>query len=424
MQFIGHTRFSVYSYQSDKFAATRGKSDEKSYRNWLYAPERMAPRTEIFINESLPQIQRAMGETHQVAHVVCYSPSLPDEYLSALQNAEHKYEFLHLYEVNSAVSGTAPPVEAIRAVAGWTDGQTQRLGIYRLDDDDLIAEDYFDRMARYGAAAEPGWRVSLGYGFSAIRSKGEYYFARRDYHPMASVGMMSVAQLNPEGELEGLHDTAHQYSDTGGPVIVDSEHPGFFRTRHSGQDNILAKYKGQDFLSAAVAEMRRWQPQDVKDVVAKFPILQGRVHKALTPVDSAVNLVDSPIELSAEPTRFNAPFQDGCVLVMELEGRFEKGQVKVRYSVSADEGQDVADKATREYFSAQLVDYDQESGYFEPVATNERGPKRHLVIRCPEGLRLEEVAVISKRKKNPVILKELSVRPLLDTDASAETAVS
>ncbi|NDK33178.1 glycosyltransferase [Nesterenkonia haasae] len=417
MKFVGHTRFSVYSYQSDKFAATRGKTDENAYREWLYAPERLEPRTEIFLEETLPQIERAQKGKHDVVHVVCYSPTLPERYKAALQDAERTFDFVRLHEVDEPVSGFAPPAEAIRQSVQWSLGSSQRLGIYRLDDDDLLAEDYFDRMAKYSEVAGPGWRVSLGYGYSAIRSEGKYYFARRDYHPMVSVGMLSIVDLAPDGSIEGLHDTAHQRSDTGGPVILESSEVAFFRSRHPGQDNILAKFKGQDFLSSAVAEMRRWSPISVQDIGHQFPVLEGRIDEEIAPRDGAVELLTEPIQLKEEAVRFDSPHRRGCLLSLEIEGKYNRDEMWVAYKLRSTNGAQIDDADTKARFSANLIKHSTKHGYYESLPANERGPRRHLVVRCPEGVELTDFEIVSKKKKK-VTLKSVRVYPLLSSETS------
>lgn len=416
MQFVGHTRFSVYSHQSDKFAATRGKTDEEAYLGWLYATERLAPRTEIFIEESLPQIARAR-KVHEVSHVVCYSSSLPASYRAALEKADKEYDFLRLYVVDEPVSGFAPPTDAIRQSVQWKPGSRQRVGIYRLDDDDLVAEDYFDRMANYADVAEPGWRISLGLGYSAIRSKGHYYFSRQDHHPMASVGMLSIVELTPEGSVMGLHDTAHQRSDTGGPVLVDSTEVAFFRTRHPGQDNIMARFKGQDFLSSTVAEMRRWNPALPDEVVRQFPVLKGRVNEEVGPDNKTVELLTESTVIKSNRIGFEAPFSSGCMFQLDIEGRFNPGELIMEYKLLSRSGARTDDDLMRKDMEAKLIRYSSDSGYHEPIPANERGSFRHLVIRCPDGLELVGFDLVS-RKNKPVTVHSVKVFPLLSTETA------
>ncbi|WP_460682081.1 glycosyltransferase [Nesterenkonia populi] len=77
MQIIGHTRFSVYSYGGSGTAGLNAtQTTEEEYLAWLYDEERLAARTETFIEEVLPQLERSIDGRGGISHVASYSSSL------------------------------------------------------------------------------------------------------------------------------------------------------------------------------------------------------------------------------------------------------------------------------------------------------------------------------------------------------------
>ncbi|WP_147105099.1 glycosyltransferase [Nesterenkonia populi] len=416
MLFVGHTRFSVYSFESAGFAATRQEADEDAYRNWLYADDRLRPRAKIFIEESLPQIAQAAGGHHNVVHVVCYSPGLPEIYKDELRKAAETYPFLRLHETSEQVGGFAPPLGALREATGWKADSRQRIGIYRLDDDDLVATDYFDRMASYARRAEPGWKISLGLGYTALRSEGEYYFPRLDHQAMASVGLMSIVDLDEQGELQGLVSRPHHLSDTGNPVILDSTIPGFFRTRHVGQDNIIDKWQGKDFLATAVAQIRDWPEASAEEVLSRFPAMAGRLNESLSKAEQGIELLREPIKVGSATVGFHTPYREGSVIALDLDGEVTREQFSVRYKLHNQDGSRVDKDEIKDFFASQRIKHNN-YGFHQAVSHNEDGPVKHLIVRCPEGVELAGFDLFTKTDEEAVKVNQVTVYPALSPAA-------
>lgn len=160
--FIGYTRFSVHQYESGSFKATSaaGGFSEAEYTDWLYAPDRLDTRTAIFIEESLPQLEQA-SQKFDLVHIVAISPSLPEKYKTALQQARTRYPFLRIHETKQRAAPSHPNLQLVKTMLTKRGLAGQVFGMYRLDDDDLLPIDYFDRMTQYVTDEHVGYRVSL-----------------------------------------------------------------------------------------------------------------------------------------------------------------------------------------------------------------------------------------------------------------------
>lgn len=285
--FIGHTRFSVHQYKSGSFKATRqgdgGLFSEKEYTDWLYDEERLAPRTEIFIEESLPQLA-ASADACDLVHIVHYSASLPQKYQDLLRDAAVEYPFLHLNEAPSLVAPSAPSKKVLNAVLRGRLPEDRVFGIYRLDDDDVLPVNFFTRMSPYLVDEHVGWRISFPESLTAVRTKSEYILPWSRYFPKAAAGLMSIHQKLEDGSITGLQDRppakGHMKLDTAFPTVLDSREPGFFQARHKSQDSTLGQ--GDSPFYAPLIAMARRKERVSNDLLEEyFPFVNRRIRESL-----------------------------------------------------------------------------------------------------------------------------------------------
>lgn len=275
MRYVGVTRFSIFSPNSKAWRASSRETgvSEEEYKRRLFAPERLDPRMDIFVNVSLPQIAAAVGE-HEVTHIVSYSPELPQQYQEELQAAERRYDFMRLSAVTAA-GWEINPLTVGQSAAGL--GGT--FGLYRLDDDDLLPIDYFDRMAQYVVPALQGYRVSFPAGYTGIFEQGQYSELRQTYQPMVALGILAVCGVKHDGSIHQPPDAPHINSDRFGPVILDAREPGFLLTRHTNQDT----HFNTDPTQARLALLRDLQGlssvTDMAQLQRLFPHLHQRVRQ-------------------------------------------------------------------------------------------------------------------------------------------------
>lgn len=315
MLFIGHTRFSLFNPDSPAWKASNGSTfaDREQYKKHLYDPERLDLRTEIFVNQSLPQIALA-AEGYDVRHLVMYSESLPEKYQAALEQAAEQYPFLVL-DCRSSSSPNVEPRHVAKRLIGETFGEPdQAFGIYRLDDDDLLPVSYFDQMSAHVRHANVGMQVSLGEGMTGLLVDGGFWNARSCYWPMFSAGLMNICAFDDEGVLVGPASARHNVSDRTNPVILDSRGVGFFWTRHAGQDTSLPYGAGADprVIDRVLANMSRFPPLHDLDVLdSEFPVLRGKVSLTPKPGLERHVLVDDPTAIDDQGVPLELPSISG-----------------------------------------------------------------------------------------------------------------
>lgn len=271
MFFVGHTRFSLYLPTSGAWGATRRAISTADYRNYLFSENRLQPRAEMFLERSLPQIDLAI-RGHSVKHIVSFSDVLPGAYKDMLIDASQVYPWLVLdeYVDGQGVYNADRVASGMMRDHGCTKGI---FGRYRLDDDDLLPVDYFDRMAAHMHEATVGMYVSFGMGFTAIQSGDRFWQARKVLQRMFSAGLLGVCRLNSDSSItRPLNYLSHHLADERSPVIVDSRSPGFFWNRSTLQDtNFSLSHVGVDRLNGELARLP--EISSVEEVVRLFPVL-------------------------------------------------------------------------------------------------------------------------------------------------------
>lgn len=233
--FVGQTRFSLFQPGSRawKASATTDQSSAEEYRRYLYSDERMELRSRIFLEHSLPTILRA-AQSHRIFHVVSISESLPDKYREMLEKISVKHECIVL-DVRPDGHGPSDWRKLLDPQIGVQD----IVGVYRLDDDDLLSDDFFDRMRRYISEPFVGMRVSFGLVAQILHHNGKFSMPRSSYHPMLGIGLTSIAQKMDSEDYVMPKPISHNRSDRVGPVILDSSEVGSLWIRSLNQDTAV-----------------------------------------------------------------------------------------------------------------------------------------------------------------------------------------
>ncbi|WP_157984070.1 glycosyltransferase [Nesterenkonia muleiensis] len=301
--FIGYTRFSVHQYESGSFNATRktGGFSKEEYTNWLYDRQRLDTRTDIFLQESLPQLQQA-SHSCDLVHIVTISPSLPEKYKEALQQARSRYRFLRVHETKKRAAPSHPSLPLVKTMLVKRGMQGRSFGMYRLDDDDLLPIDYFERMAPYITDEHVGYRVSFPQGIGAVRAQNGYVLPWTFYEAKSSAGFLTVHKLSSDGQkiygLEARHHLkGHHRADRNFPVILDGRSPGFFRARHETQDSTLSSSAGPFFTRVVNQVMDR--PRAEQDAIGSFfPHVAARISASAEHLPASESLLSAPAQLA------------------------------------------------------------------------------------------------------------------------------
>ena len=265
--FVGQTRFSIFNPGSGawKSSSKTDSNAEDDFAEYLYSDSRLAPRAEIFFNHSLPMLAGA-AERHRLLHIVSYSSNLPEKYRNQLESAALAHPFILLDEKEPGEQASSwmelvPPDLEVGDI----------VGAYRLDDDDLLANDFFDRMSQYLDPAFAGMWVSFANGYTAVLSDGVVVNPRQLTWPKIAIGLTGIyrkdrGQTFSGPSLRGGHNRVDQNS----PVILDSREPSFLWLRSTGQDSLVN-----------VPESER--EQTVLDQIKSYDFADDSQFKALFP---------------------------------------------------------------------------------------------------------------------------------------------
>lgn len=275
--FIGHTRFSICSPESLAWHASseRGFGNADDYRAYLYSDKRIGPRMEIFSDHLVPTLAHA-AQSHDIHHIVSFSESLPLNFKEHLRALADKHEWLVLDE---KPEGEAP-LSAAQLSRELVTADGTVFATYRVDDDDLIAWDFFDRAARYVQQPFVGMVVSFGQGLTARYGQRRYWDVRTCYEPMLAIGLLNICQFRDGGWYGPRTRHTHNHSDRSNPVILDSTEPSFMWTRHAEQDtNILWAGGSESETIQRLHDMlmKYDDPAELPILQRKFPTLAGRL---------------------------------------------------------------------------------------------------------------------------------------------------
>lgn len=265
--FVGHTRFSLFNPGAGdwKSSSRTSSAEEAAFEKYLFSEERLAPRAEVFMQNTVPMLNRA-SERHRIRHVVSYSENLPAKYQEMLTEAAENHPFLVL-DRKAPKEGASP----WQSVVGDEIADTECVGAYRLDDDDLLADDFFDRMAGYIRDPFVGMWVTFANGYTAVTSEGRIFRPRKVTWPKIAIGLTAVHKKETGGKFVGPSTRGgHNRVDEHNAMVVDSREPSYLWLRSTNQDSLvnvpeaerLRKLEGMlhQYELASAADFRRSFP--------------------------------------------------------------------------------------------------------------------------------------------------------------------
>lgn len=325
MNFIGHTRYSLFKPGSTKWRATNGSkyNNEQDYKNYLFSDERLSIRSEMFLSRSLPALALA-AEGYNYKHVVSYSKDLPTRYKQELESAAEKFGFLKLDEQGPDDVGIDLNEFALSLF-----GLNNPYGVFRLDDDDVLAKNFFGKMSPYIRKEFSGMQVSMPLGFTGIVENGKYRNIAQMYSPLIALGLLGVHFWDKDGQLISPKWVSHPKSDRANPVIFDARNAVYFRGLHIGNDTGITR-DGTSSIQAAYKELSRYRSltSEELDLFKKdFPTLGERVpstservlFEGVSLLDDELHFqfpravssftIDAHLRFSAHPGKLNSLFR-------------------------------------------------------------------------------------------------------------------
>lgn len=312
--FIGHTRFSMFVPGMGAWRTSDGTvfASSEDYKKHLYSDERLAVRSALFFDLSLPLLARA-ATGHPVIHMVSYSSSLPEKYVERLKAAAEQYPFLRLDARDDGQVAEEPSNLLRREYPE----QELVFAEYRLDDDDLLAADFFDQLMPYVTNAEVGRYVSLASGLTALYADGKFYDARQCRQPMVAIGLARICSLSADGTTTTPPLARHSVADTAAPVVLDSRRPAYLWTRHIGQDtavvhtNSLEKSELQNRLAQGLGQFPA--VTDWAEVERHFPGLVERMTASSVSGGASIALISKRVRVTRAGLDLEVPGLSGSL---------------------------------------------------------------------------------------------------------------
>lgn len=293
--FLGITRFSLFLPNNPAFYLTQKSEDE--YLKDLYDPERMRTRLDIFVNRALPIYER-MSQGFFYRHVVQCSTEMPSEYMLELEAAASRYPFLFLQKMDRNGKGDSLDI----LFADQPDGS---IGIFRVDDDDILTLNYMGQLSKYVDTAYHGMVVSFGRGFAAQYRDGHYSEFRNLQERFSSVGQCYIVPWSmAEGKISFPKVVSHNRVDESYPTICDSRFPAFLYTYHDAQDTAALRGVSASSIHPNLLQLSR--PASFNELKALLPVLNEEIEierskgEVIFSAETELYIDSSPLSLEVE----------------------------------------------------------------------------------------------------------------------------
>lgn len=265
-------RYSVLIGGQGSWKLTR--QDWDRYRAQLFDNARLEERLRLFANLTLPSLAAQFFDKDvSVTLIVITSDELPAFALSNLHQAVDSLpEWIDTEIVETGVEGAsfgALTQQVVDNRLSRTVGEGEAIyASVRLDDDDVLAQRYVDRVAPYLKPAFAGMILSFPQGYAGtVRAGGEAFSELNHYYSpkialgMAHVGLWSQGQARTK-RRNIFECGGHAEVDARVPVLYDASFPAFIRTFHEYNDSgsAVSQEEWVAELPAAGADALEWFP--------------------------------------------------------------------------------------------------------------------------------------------------------------------
>lgn len=325
---VGVTRFSLLLPDAKDWNLSTQAESSADYATKLYDEGRLASRLEIFSTASLPQLA-ALAKEFNYRHVIQHSTSLPEPYQAALRSLAKEFSFLKIVCSDVASVHSSSILNSFIEMVPLKERQGARLGWFRLDDDDIVSDQYLGRIVPYIQSEPAGRVVSLGLGYSMIYHDGALWDLRSDYRPKNSVGQLYICGFDASGEslLEPPRRN-HALIDQWAPTILDSRQPSFITVVHPFQDG-RAHMSTDDALAAVQNDQARKPVVSLQTLSSEFSrvLRSGLIHDMpdeIVPKDDVhqeILLSTRPVEIAVQAAGDMSLDADLRSEVKQAEGR-------------------------------------------------------------------------------------------------------
>jgi hypothetical protein len=244
------TRFSIFNkHASSAWRLARIESKEEALAK-LLDENRLKIRCDIFFNFSLPAIERAVKNGHNIRHLVMHYDKLPGWVLDLFDEASAKYSWFKSAAV--AYDDELDMYGQIKDCVRNEDFEANQLIPYagiRLDDDDILGCKYFDKLSNYLNKSFFGFAISFPKGVAGLWNKGyeKYSIFKEDKNAqgISQINLYDTSNnkfLSPYLLIPGMHPIVDEHV----PTILDSTgDPVYVRSFHDNNDVMHGRDENQ-----------------------------------------------------------------------------------------------------------------------------------------------------------------------------------
>lgn len=247
--------------------------DLEIYRNKLFNAERLKQRFDLFERITLPSLlnQTKPLSSDWIKVVIVSSESLPLWNKQKIEELVSNHNWLYIDYL---------PVED-RDISRflWKDLEKEQEDILfstvRLDNDDALANNFFESMNPYFKKENVGFGLSFGSGYAGFYNfeLGRYEKVVDYYSPKVAIGLshFNIYKADSKTFVSNkiktiYHARKHVTVDLYIPLILDSRESMFIRTMHNNSDSSNNKLRE--------AKLRKQPLSDTDELLAKFPFCQ------------------------------------------------------------------------------------------------------------------------------------------------------
>lgn len=246
-----------------------------TYKDKLFNDIRLKQRLELFEKITLPSLlnQTKSLNTDWIKVILVTSEDLPLWNKQKIESLANKYDWLYIDYLSMQNRDISRFI--------WKDLENKQEDILfstvRLDDDDALANDFFEKMHPYFKEENVGFGLSFGNGYAGFYDfKSGFYEKVVDYYsPKVAIGLshFNIYKSNNNSFVSEkiktiYHARRHVTVDLHMPIILDSREFMFIRTMHHNSDSSNNKAR-------EVIKLRKQPAINVETLYDKFPFLSN-----------------------------------------------------------------------------------------------------------------------------------------------------
>lgn len=232
-------RYSVLSENNAAWVIGRDNEFE-AYKKELFSEARMSLHEELFLNVTLPSIEKMSPDNTTV--LVFTSEALPAPNMAKLQHIQKTHQNIEIVPLPTKGGVIHNMQQHLQAKLAAFEEDVCYATV-RLDDDDALADDFEDELRHYVDPKFAGHAISFALGYEGIYEQGGYSKFVKRHSPKIAMGMSFIQVYRPTQPPKILSVYSlgnHTKVDEKHPLIVNPLMPMYVRTVHAGSD-VFAK---------------------------------------------------------------------------------------------------------------------------------------------------------------------------------------